>query len=333
MEGTLLPDGIFVSLAFLARMAEGIVPLDAARTTAFCTGQDRQDWEEGSGGTDQPERVMLKVPKVEQLTADADLPVASKVDCATLKRLSPGSHRLPALQSLEPGIDPREKTHSGSRAWGVEHGSAVVESSHKRFRSISAAMPSSAAVSFPSPHPLFSPPRPLPSSSDDQRALQAERPASRQLIPPNMRSRVRRKGISERIRLLAKLMPWDRKMNTSTMLEEARNYVKFLEAQVTVLQCMPVDSRFSCPPPSSYGASASVFRGLERLTRQQLLHVLVRSPLVQDKLCGRGLCVFSVEQVILMRQAAERKKILHQQQQQIEQQMILDSGSTSTISD
>ncbi|CAA7392115.1 unnamed protein product [Spirodela intermedia] len=338
METTLLPDGIFVSPAFLARMAEGMVPLDAARTTTICTGRDHQDWEEGSGGTEQTERMMLKVPKVEKQSTDADLTAAAKrlpfeVDCGTLKCLSPGSHRLPALQSLEPGLDPREKTHSGSSAWGVELGSVVVEPSHKRFRSIPAATPSSTAVSFPSPHPLFSPPHPQPSSSDDQRALQAEKPASRQLIPPNLRSRVRRKGISERIRLLAKLMPWDRKMNTSTMLEEARNYVKFLEAQVTVLQCMPVESRFSCPPPSSYATSASVLRGLERLTRQQLLHVMVRSPLVQDKLCGRGLCVFSVEQVILMRQAAERKKILHHQHHQLEQQMILDSGSTSTISD
>ncbi|CAA6656528.1 unnamed protein product [Spirodela intermedia] len=316
METTLLPDGIF-----------GMVPLDAARTTTICTGRDHQDWEEGSGGTEQTERMMLKVPKVEKQSTDADLTAAAKrlpfeVDCGTLKCLSPGSHRLPALQSLEPGLDPREKTHSGSSAWGVELGSVVVEPSHKRFRSIPAATPSSTAVSFPSPHPLFSPPHPQPSSSDDQRALQAEKPASRQ-----------RKGISERIRLLAKLMPWDRKMNTSTMLEEARNYVKFLEAQVTVLQCMPVESRFSCPPPSSYATSASVLRGLERLTRQQLLHVMVRSPLVQDKLCGRGLCVFSVEQVILMRQAAERKKILHHQHHQLEQQMILDSGSTSTISD
>ncbi|XP_078427938.1 basic helix-loop-helix (bHLH) DNA-binding superfamily protein [Wolffia australiana] len=152
-------------------------------------------------------------------------------------------------------------------------------------------------------------------------------------IPPNLRSRVRRRGISDRIRQLAKLLPSDRKMNTSAMLEEARIYVKFLEAQVTVLQCMPVESQFLCPPPSSY--SAGGFRGLEKLTRQQLLHVLVRSPLVQDKLCGRGLCVFSAEQVFLMRQAAERRSILLQQLQKrrLDHQLFIDSASSSTISD
>ena len=160
---------------------------------------------------------------------------------------------------------------------------------------------------FPSPQSGF----PTPETFKSERST----------IPPNLRSRFRRRGISERIRLLGKLLPWDRKMNTSTMLEEAKNYVKFLEAQVTVLQCMPPESLLTCPP-SSYDSCGSVFRGLERLTRQQLLHVLLRSPLVQDKLCGRGLCVFSAEQVFLMRQAAERKK-----------QIFFDSGSTSTISE
>lgn len=134
--------------------------------------------------------------------------------------------------------------------------------------------------------------------------------------------------------MLAKLMPWDRKMTIGVMLEEARKYVKFLEAQVAALQCMPAESRFACPPPSSYAAAAPVLRGLERLTRQQLLHVLVRSPLVQDKLCARGLCVFATEQVILMRQqAAEREKMLHRHPQQRERQMVPDNGSTSTVSD
>ncbi|MQL68095.1 hypothetical protein Taro_000419 [Colocasia esculenta] len=189
----------------------------------------------------------------------------------------------------------------------------------------------------PLPFPSHvSPPLPPPSCSlVDQRAVPrstASRPSVQQSLPPNTRSRGRRKGISERIRLLGKLMPGDRKMTISDTLEEARKYVKFLEAQVAALQCMPSESRFACPPPSSYAAAAlPTLRGLERLTRQQLLHVLVRSPLVQGKLCERGLCVFATEQVILMRQAAERETMLRLHQRQM---VLLESGdSTSTVSD
>lgn len=118
-------------------------------------------------------------------------------------------------------------------------------------------------LSFPSPPSLLSPNAlPLPPTSVGLRAQPSTtRPASQTLIPPNAQSSTRRRSISERIRLLARLMPWNRQMTTCVLLEEARKYVKFLEAQLAALQCMPAESRFACPPPSSYAAAAPVLAG------------------------------------------------------------------------
>jgi len=125
------------------------------------------------------------------------------------------------------------------------------------------------------------------------------------LIPQSNLARQRRQKLSEKTRCLQKLMPWDKKMDQATLYEEAYKYVKFLQAQLSVLQSMP-----------SYGVgnggvgtvSGGVFDDLEKLNRNQALQILVNSPVAQTKLCERGYCVFSMEQFSLLRKLSEKRQ-------------------------
>lgn len=121
-------------------------------------------------------------------------------------------------------------------------------------------------------------------------------------------ARKRRCTLSEKNRCLQKLLPWDTKMDQATTYEEAHKYIRFLQAQISVLQSMPRDAgtNFSTGNPNGI----DFYGGLGRLNRQQLLQVLVNSPVAQTILYSRGFCVYSMEQLLSLKKLAEKKLLM-----------------------
>ncbi|KAK1436808.1 hypothetical protein QVD17_02592 [Tagetes erecta] len=88
------------------------------------------------------------------------------------------------------------------------------------------------------------------------------------LSAQSMAARVRRRKISEKTSELGKLVPGGHRMTTAEMFQAAFKYIKFLQAQVGVLQHMPLS------------------QGLD-----SELQTLLTSPSVQEKLYTEGKCI------------------------------------------
>ncbi|KAL6529557.1 hypothetical protein OROGR_015180 [Orobanche gracilis] len=112
--------------------------------------------------------------------------------------------------------------------------------------------------------------------------------------------------VSEKARRLQKLLPMDTKMDTASVLEETHKYIRFLEAQVSVLQSMPEED---CDCETRGGGSrryTATESGVDlgRLNRQELLQVMVNSPAAQKLLYSNGCCIYSLEQLALLKKNA-----------------------------
>ncbi|KAI4322579.1 hypothetical protein L6164_022256 [Bauhinia variegata] len=164
-----------------------------------------------------------------------------------------------------------------------------------------------------------------PSSSSSLLDTLPLEPKPHQLIPQSNLARQRRQRLSDKTRCLQKLMPWDKKMDQATLFEEAYKYVKFLQAQLYALQSMPSvsDSTLLLAHKPGNTATGVIFGDLERLTRTQVLQVLVNSPAAQTMLYAQGFCVFSIEQLTLLKNISERRLLL--------QQMMLDNPSSKAF--
>ncbi|GAB4859484.1 hypothetical protein Ancab_010951 [Ancistrocladus abbreviatus] len=125
-------------------------------------------------------------------------------------------------------------------------------------------------------------------------------PASNAVVPSarSCYARRKRKNISDKVNCLGRILPGDRKLDMATVLGETYKYVKFLEAQISVLQSMPMAS-------SHYRDDSGV--GQDSLNRQQVLEMVVSSPATQMVLYSEGMCVVLVEQVASILQRVLRE--------------------------
>ncbi|KAJ0480457.1 putative transcription factor bHLH family [Helianthus annuus] len=92
----------------------------------------------------------------------------------------------------------------------------------------------------------------------------------------------RHRTLSDKTRSLQKLLTVDRKMDMATIYEETYKYIMFLKAQISVLESMPVVSSSLSSSCLNLRSGNSRYGGLGKLNRQQVLEVMVNSPVSQS---------------------------------------------------
>ncbi|KAL2331041.1 hypothetical protein Fmac_018622 [Flemingia macrophylla] len=113
----------------------------------------------------------------------------------------------------------------------------------------------------------------IPHDGSTYMDLECEKKVNERVISPqSIAARERRRKISEKTQELGKLVPGGPKMNTAEMLHAAAKYVKYLQAQVGMLELVKSLEEDEASPPC------------------EILHNLVVSPIVQEKLHTEEMC-------------------------------------------
>ncbi|KAG8385174.1 hypothetical protein BUALT_Bualt03G0014500 [Buddleja alternifolia] len=108
------------------------------------------------------------------------------------------------------------------------------------------------------------------------------------LSAQSVAARQRRRKITEKTQELGKLIPGGQKMNTAEMLQAASKYIKYMQAQVGILEFM-----------GSYNQeNKEAFESEE-------LHGLLESPLIQEKLYSTEKCL--VPQKFVQKLSSDRQ--------------------------
>ncbi|KAJ0016461.1 hypothetical protein Pint_11358 [Pistacia integerrima] len=109
-------------------------------------------------------------------------------------------------------------------------------------------------------------------STDHESSI--KKPTGVSLSAQSIAARQRRRKITEKTQELGKLIPGGHRMNTAEMFQAASKYVKFLQAQVKVLQLME-----------------PIMQEREELLPSQELQTLLESPIIQEKLYSEEKCL------------------------------------------
>ncbi|KAH7850557.1 hypothetical protein Vadar_034793 [Vaccinium darrowii] len=96
------------------------------------------------------------------------------------------------------------------------------------------------------------------------------------LSAQSVAARQRRRKITEKTQELGKLIPGGHKMNTAEMFHAASKYIKFLQAQVGILECM---------------GSTTTQENEEEALHPRELQALALSPCIQEKLYSSEKCL------------------------------------------